>query len=148
MKNTAFILIGIAIIAAAVFWYVTSSPQSSTSTDQSQQESWLKSVELTLTDKELSPNVVTVTQGDQVTFKVMSDESGEFHISGYEIVEKMEKGKLLEFSFQANTAGQFNLELHPAVTSSDDHHDESTTDEGHDEVGADIEIGTFVVNPI
>jgi hypothetical protein len=75
---------------------------------------------------------VTVTEGDEVTIKVMSDESGEFHVSGYEIENEMSAGTELSFSFTADKAGRYNFELHPKTVG---------------EEGEDIVIGAFVVNP-
>ena len=92
--------------------------------------------------------MVTVTQGDQVTIRVMSDESGEFHVSGYEIENDMTAGTELSFSFTADKAGRYNFELHPKAEGAEEDHDAEVkvdvATEGEEE---DIVIGAFVVNP-
>lgn len=105
---------------------------------------------LSLKARKLTPDIVTVTQGDQVTIKVMSDEKGEFHISGYEIENDMTVGTELSFSFTADKAGRYNFELHPKA---DEPHAfrfipvaEASETEG-EEAEEDIVIGAFVVNP-
>lgn len=103
---------------------------------------------LALAKRMLTPNIVTVTQGDQVTIKVMSDESGEFHISGYEIENDMTAGTELSFSFTADKAGRYNFELHPKVEGAEkDHEAKATEDTATEEEEEDIVIGAFVVNP-
>jgi len=103
---------------------------------------------LALAKRVLTPNMVTVTQGDQVTVKVMSDESGEFHISGYEIENDMTAGTELSFSFTADKAGRYNFELHPKTEGTEEDHDaEVTVDVAAEAEEEDIVIGAFVVNP-
>lgn len=108
---------------------------------------------LSLAARKLTPDIVTVTQGDQVTIKVMSDEAGEFHISGYEIENDMDAGKELSFSFTADKAGRYNFELHPKADEPQasiwyDVAEASETEEGAaGEAEEDIVIGAFVVNP-
>ena len=105
---------------------------------------------LALAKRVLTPDIVTVTQGDQVTIKVMSDETGEFHISGYEIENDITKGTELSFSFTADKAGRYNFELHPKEEEPQAFRfipvaEASETEEG--EAEEDIVIGAFVVNP-
>lgn len=108
---------------------------------------------LSLAARKLTPDMVTVTQGEHVTIKVMSDETGEFHISGYEIENDMEKGKELSFSFTADKAGRYNFELHPKEEAPSAFRwiqvaEASETEEGAEgEAKEDIVIGAFVVNP-
>lgn len=109
-------------------------------------------------DRKLEPSVVTVTEGDVVTLSVATDESGEFHISGYEIENAMEVGEMLEFALLADKPGRYNFELHPTAVEGKEGHDEEETQawlpfinvaeasEG-EEGEEDIVIGAFVVNP-
>lgn len=85
--------------------------------------------DLTLVEQNLSTEVVTVNEGDNVIFRVSTDEEGEFHIAGYEIERGVEPSNVTEVRFTAHQAGRYNLELHP----------EGTED--------DVVIGALVVNP-
>ena len=92
-------------------------------------EATAKAFDLTLSDRTLSEEIITVGEDDKIIVRVMSDEEGEFHIAGYEIEKKMSPGKVVELRFTANQAGRYSLEVHP---------------EGSEE---DIEIGALLVNP-
>lgn len=105
---------------------------------------------LSLTARKLTPEIVTVTQGEQVTINVMSDETGEFHISGYEIENDMTAGTELSFSFTADKAGRYNFELHPKGEEPSAFRliPIAEASEGEGSAGEeDIVIGAFVVNP-
>lgn len=108
---------------------------------------------LSLAARKLTPDIVTVTQGESVTIKVMSDETGEFHISGYEIENDMTAGVELSFSFTADKAGRYNFELHPKEDEPSALRwipvaEASETEEGAEGAAEeDIVIGAFVVNP-
>lgn len=134
-------IIGVLLVLSAVgVWYWAGSKQPlSPSVDAGQLRVVTHS--LTLTSRALTPSIVTVTEGDEVTLKVMSDEAGDFHVSGYEIENPMTAGTELSFSFTADKAGRYNFELHPKT---EEVHDATDT---HTEGEEDIVLGAFVVNP-
>lgn len=144
---------GVLVLVLVGGWYWMSSNLASTpaAPDTVVQVPQPQTHALALAKRVLTPNIVTVTQGDQVTIKVMSDESGEFHISGYEIENDMTVGTELSFSFTADKAGRYNFELHPKedkaafrwipiAEASENEEEEGAAEE-------DIVIGAFVVNP-
>lgn len=94
--------------------------------------------DLALTAQVLSPNTVTVSEGESVHLKVATDEAGEFHIAGYEIEKDIEPNGTTDIMFVADKVGRYNLEFHPSASM---HTEEG--EESHD----DIEIGALVVNP-
>lgn len=149
MQKIALIVIGIVVLGAG-FWFYTSSQSKEQPQEQIVQQPKAGTHSLALKERKLTPDIITVTQGDQVTIKVMSDESGEFHVSGYEIENDMTAGTELTFSFTADKAGRYNFELHPKeeepqaslwITVAE----ASETEEGAEK--EDIVIGAFVVNP-
>jgi len=151
MKNIIFIVIGVVVIAGAGIWYANKT-QSEEVVVPETTEPAKKIVEVSVAERTLTPNLVTLNEGDAVTVRVTTDESGEFHISGYEIENDMEAGSVLEFSFVADKAGRYNFELHPKADDTTGSHDEEeesteTTDEEHEETEEDIVIGALVVNP-
>lgn len=98
--------------------------------------------ELALMDRALTPGTVTVAEGDSVHLKVTTDEAGEFHIAGYELVTDMDASGTTDVMFVADKAGRYAFELHPKSEGQmemEDHMD-------HGEM-EDIEIGSLVVNP-
>jgi len=94
---------------------------------------------LALTNRALTPETVTVTEGDSVHLMVTTDEAGEFHIAGYEIEKDMEVSGATDITFVADKAGRYTLEFHPASS--------MHMVEGDAMEQEDIEIGALVVNP-
>ncbi len=75
-------------------------------------------VELELTGNRLTPATVKATQGQNLILRIKQsstteDAASDLHITGYEI-EKSLASKTTELRFNANLAGQFSIELHPA----------------------------------
>jgi|SRR3989344_1282737 len=150
--NTKLLLTGCGflILVALTGWYLTSSntqaPAPTVNVVAGQPVAVTHN--MSLAKRILTPDITTVTQGDQVTIKVMSDEAGEFHVSGYEIENNMIVGTELSFSFTADKAGRYNFELHPKMEEVEEEHDSNATEEtATNEAEEDIVIGAFVVNP-
>jgi plastocyanin len=75
----------------------------------------------------MDPVTIRVKQGDMVTLKIDTDESGEFHLHGYDIEQQIEENKVSDFYFVADATGRFRITLHPI--GQDGHNEEET--EGH-----------------
>ncbi|PIQ76721.1 hypothetical protein COU78_04475 [Candidatus Peregrinibacteria bacterium CG10_big_fil_rev_8_21_14_0_10_49_24] len=101
--------------------------------------------EISLNARTLFPEEILASQHQKVTVHILSDESGEFHIAGYERVFPLEKDTLSTFVFQAYRQGRFSLEFHPIGSETEHMHDheENTANHAHE----DIHIGTLVVVP-
>lgn len=158
MKNIIFIGIGVAVVLGAGAWYLNNSQKNEgVAIVPETTQPVAKAIEVTVAERVLTPNMVTVTEGDSVTMRVTTDETGEFHISGYEIENDMEAGKVLDFSFTADKPGRYNFELHPKAAEGEESHEEETSasteeapesaEEEHNEAEEDIVIGAFIVNP-
>lgn len=154
--QTTLVGIGTLVLLGLGGWFLISNQSAPAPTQNSQQvvsEPNTTTHSLSLVARKLTPDTVTVTQGEQVTITVTSDEAGEFHISGYEIENDMEKGKELTFSFMADKAGRYNFELHPAAEAPSAFRFIPVAEASENEGGAegeaeeDIVIGAFVVNP-
>ena len=59
---------------------------------------------------------ITVSKGDPVRFKVVSDTAGEIHVHGYEFMEDVEAGGSISFDFKADIEGVFEIELEETHT--------------------------------
>lgn len=151
--NNGMLLIGLGavILLGLGAWALTSKsgPTQNTNSQPQVAVPQARTFDVAVAKRALTPNVVTVTQGDQVSIKVSTDETGEFHVSGYDIENDMEAGKILEFSFTADKAGRYNFELHPKAAGGEEQaKEETTTEESAESVtGEDLVIGAFVVNP-
>ncbi len=152
-NQTTLVGIGVLVLVGLGGWFWMNNQQApapTPSTEQVVNQPRVVTHTLSLVARKLTPDMVTVIQGDQVTIRVMSDEVGEFHISGYEIENDMEAGKELSFSFVADKAGRYNFELHPKADEPQASLWLNVAEASETEVGAeeeDIVIGAFVVNP-
>ena len=60
----------------------------------------------------MTPSLVKVSQGDQVTLKITADMDAMLHIHGYELAAMIAPGQTAELSFTANATGKFDIYLH------------------------------------
>ena len=71
--------------------------------------------------------VMRVTKGDNVKWKVVSDTPGELHLHAYRLSLHLISGDISELSFEAFATGRFRVEWHPVTSSnkqSESHHEE------------------------
>lgn len=60
------------------------------------------------------PADIQATKGDTVAFTVSSDEPGEVHVHGYELMRDVAPGAPATLSFEATLDGIYDVELHLA----------------------------------
>ena len=74
--------------------------------------------ELVIQGKKLvsGPATIKVTQGDEVTIKITSDESEEFHVHAYDNSVELEPNKEATLTFTAKLSGRFPFELENSKT--------------------------------
>ncbi len=58
------------------------------------------------------PDVISVTQGEMVSFVVEGDATDEIHVHGYDLTFALEPGVPSTVSFVAEATGIFEVELH------------------------------------
>ena len=58
------------------------------------------------------PDVISVTQGETVSFFVEGDAPDEIHVHGYDLIFALEPGVPTTVSFVAEATGIFEVELH------------------------------------
>ena len=61
---------------------------------------------------EMSPEEISVDEGDTVTLRVSSDKPVELHMHGYDVEQKVEPGEKAELRFDADLTGRFEIEDH------------------------------------
>jgi Tat protein translocase TatB subunit len=71
-----------------------------------------KTFDLAIREGEMSPDKITVDEGDQVKLRVNSDSPIEFHLRGYSFLIEAEPGDPGELSFHAVISGRFEIEDH------------------------------------
>ena len=94
----------------------------------------------------MDPGTIRVKQGDMVTLKIDAEESGEFHLHGYDIEQKIDEDEVANFYFVADATGRFRITFHHTE---EDKQEEKEGDHGHDgeEEGEEVDIGFLEVGP-
>ena len=60
------------------------------------------------------PAKLRFTQGETIRFRVRADTADHVHVHGYDMVQDVEPGKTITFSFPAKITGIFEIELEDA----------------------------------
>ena len=71
-----------------------------------------RSFDLEVQGSGMSPDEVSVGEGDSVILNVTSDRPVEIHVHGYDLERKIEPGETTNLSFEADKTGRFPVEDH------------------------------------
>ena len=71
-------------------------------------------IAVSLSNQELTPSTIRVSQDDMVTLKIESDAAGSLHLHGYDLEQDVTTDKVAEFMFVADATGRYRITLHPA----------------------------------
>ena len=69
-----------------------------------------RAVDLEVRGNAMTPDEVTLSEGDQATFNITTDRPVELHLHGYDLTEEVSPGEPAELSFEANITGRFEIE--------------------------------------
>ena len=115
IRNVILILVLLVILVGLFLWLRPSSTQgdSSTASDstgsQAQEE---QTFDLAIQNGTMTPNEISVTEGDQVNLRITSDRPLEFHLHGYDLETEIGENQPAELSFDASMTGRFAVEDH------------------------------------
>lgn len=87
-------------------------PDPATSVGEPQEQTF----DLVVNEGAMTPEEIIVSEGDRVNFRITSESPLEFHLHGYDLEEEVEPGEPAELSFDATTAGRFEIENHTTDT--------------------------------
>ena len=99
-------LIGLGVL------FVLLRPESSAPESSDVGETQEQPVALAINGNNMSPDEVSVTEGDQVTLQIISDHPIEVHLHGYDLEEVVGAEEPGELSFEATMTGRFPIEDH------------------------------------
>jgi hypothetical protein len=69
--------------------------------------------DVSIEDGEMSPEEISVNQGDTVKLRVSTDEPAEIHVHGYDVEQEVKPGREAEIAFEAGRpTGRFEIEDH------------------------------------
>lgn len=71
-----------------------------------------RSLDLEIRDDAMSPEEVSVREGDRVNMSFTADNPVEIHVRGYDLEREVEPGEATELSFEADLTDRFPMENH------------------------------------
>ena len=108
IRNSILILV-LLIILVALFFLLR--PSSTTQETAATSESQQKTVDLAIMGgNTMTPDQISVNEGDHVTLNITSDEPLEFHLHGYDLATDLDAGEPAVLSFDATNTGRFEIE--------------------------------------
>jgi plastocyanin len=93
----------------------SSAPEAAT-TSKSAEGPQEKTFDLAIKEGAMTPDEVTVSEGDHVNLRITSDSPLEFHLHGYDLEKEVEAGEPAQLSFDATITGRFPVEDHDTDT--------------------------------
>ncbi len=115
----ALILIPILLLVLVVLFFLlrpnSTTPESSTS-ESSGEEPREETFDLAIRGGTMTPDEITVSEGEHVNFRITSDSPIEFHLHGYDLEEEVGPGEPAELAFDATITGRFDIEDHDTDT--------------------------------
>ena len=111
VQRRNLVVVLITLIALLVLFYLLR-PESSAPEASDEGETQVEQVALAINGNTMSPDEVSVTEGQEVTLQITSDHPIEFHVHGYDLEEEVQPGEAAELLFEATTTGRFPIEDH------------------------------------
>ena len=104
-------------------------------------------ISVNVTGEAMEPGTIRVKQDDMVTLKIDAEESGEFHLHGYDIEQDIDEDEVGDLYFIADATGRFRITFHH-TGDAEAKKDDKEGDHGHDdEEGEEVDIGFLEVGP-
>ena len=69
-----------------------------------------RTINLEVRGNTMTPEEISVVEGDSVTLHIIADHPVDFHLHGYDLEEEVETGEPAQLSFEANLTGRFDIE--------------------------------------
>ena len=109
IRNLVVVLVTLVVLGVL---FVLLRPQSSAPESSDVGETQEQPVALAINGNNMSPDEVSVTEGDQVTLQIISNRPIEVHLHGYDLEEVVGAEEPGELSFEATMTGRFPIEDH------------------------------------
>lgn len=97
------------LVLVGLFFVLRPDSSASVASAEGPQE---KTFDLAIQASTMTPDEITVDEGDQVNLRVTSDSPIEIHLHGYDLYAEAEPGDPGELSFDATISGRFEIENH------------------------------------
>jgi heme/copper-type cytochrome/quinol oxidase subunit 2 len=120
--NRALILVPILLLVLVGLFFAlrpdSSAPESSTpgADTTSAAGGQEKTLDVAINRGAMTPDKITVNEGDRVNLGINSDSPLGFHLHGYDLEKEVEPNEPAELSFDATITGRFQIEDHDSDT--------------------------------
>ena len=87
-------------------------------------------LDVSITNKSMTPNEISVKQNDTLVMNISSDEDGSIHIHGYDIEKKVSKNTQQQLKLDTYAAGMYKIAFHVGADNhshQEHHHSETCT---------------------
>jgi len=120
IRNVILILV-LLVILVGLFLLLRPSSQdsattSSTTAESTSAEAQQNNFNLAIQGNTMTPDEVSVTEGDHVNLQITSDHPIEFHLHGYDLETEVAPDEPAELAFDATITGRFAIEDHNTET--------------------------------
>jgi heme/copper-type cytochrome/quinol oxidase subunit 2 len=75
-----------------------------------------KTVDVAINGGAMTPDRITVNEGDRVNLRITSNSPLEFHLHGYDLEKEVEPNTPADLPFEATITGRFQIEDHDSDT--------------------------------
>ena len=115
MRRALILVPVLLLVLVALFFALrpdSSAPEATSTAEEMREETFNLEIE----KGAMTPEEITVDEGDQVNLLITSDRPVEFHLHGYDLEEEVEPSEPAELSFDATLTGRFEIEDHSTDT--------------------------------
>ena len=117
IRNVILILVLLVILVVLFLSLRPSSTQDSSTTPESTSaEPQQNNFNVAIRGDTMTPDAITVSEGEQVNLQITADHPVEFHLHGYDLETEVEPDEPAELAFDATITGRFDIEDHDTDT--------------------------------
>ena len=117
IRNVFLILVLLVILVVLFLLLRPSSIQdSSTTSESTSAQPQEATVDLAIQNSTMTPDEITISEGDHVNLQITSDHPIELHLHGYDLEKEVAPGEPAELAFDATITGRFAIEDHNTET--------------------------------
>ena len=106
----AMILIPVVLLVLIALFFALRPDPPATDPPTSAGEPQEKTFDLAIREGAMTPEEISVDEGDEVRLRITSNDPLEFHLHGYDLEEEIEPGVPQELAFDATITGRFEIE--------------------------------------
>lgn len=104
MRRAAIVVLAVVLVLGGLFFLLRPDTPEGGPQD--------RAFDVSIESGSMSPEEISVNQGDTLTLRVSTDEPTELHVHGYDVEQEVEPDREAEIDFEADLTGRFEIEDH------------------------------------